>query len=113
MINTDMITLTVSAQDKVAKVLANEIPNSRLRLYVSGKGCAGMTYGFAVAEELEEGDTEIQSGPVVVVIDPESMPYLKGSIVDFKEDLTGSRFAIINPNAKSSCGCGDSFQPYT
>lgn len=108
-----MITLTESAQTKITKVLASEVPNSRFRLYVSGKGCAGMTYGFAIAEELEDGDVEFQTGTVSVVIDPESMPYLKGSIVDFKEDLTGSRFAITNPNARSSCGCGDSFQPYT
>ena len=106
-----MLIITKEPQDKITKVLSTETPGSRLRMFVSGKGCAGLSYGFAIDDEVAEDDLEIESGSVTVLVDSVSLPYLKGSIVDFKEDLTGSRFVINNPNAKSSCGCGDSFQP--
>ena len=107
-----MITLTESARNKVSSILANESPESKLRMYVSGKGCAGLTYGFGITDEVEEDDLLIEEGDVTVVVDSFSLPYLKGSVVDFVESLTGSRFDIKNPNARSSCGCGDSFNPY-
>ena len=107
-----MITLTESARNKVASILANEGPDAKLRMYVSGKGCAGLTYGFGITDEVEEDDLSIEEGEVTVLVDSFSLPYLKGSVVDFVESLTGSKFDIKNPNAKSSCGCGDSFNPY-
>jgi len=107
-----MITLTESARTKVASILANEGPDAKLRMYVSGKGCAGLTYGFGITDEVEEDDLTIEEGDVTVLVDSFSLPYLKGSTVDFVESLTGSKFDIKNPNAKSSCGCGDSFNPY-
>lgn len=106
-----MITLTESARNKVASILANEGPDAKLRMYVSGKGCAGLTYGFGITDEVEEDDLSIEEGEVTVLVDSFSLPYLKGSVVDFVESLTGSKFDIKNPNAKSSCGCGDSFNP--
>ncbi len=107
-----MITLTESARTKVASILANEGPDAKLRMFVSGKGCAGLTYGFGITEEIEEDDLSIEEGDVTVLVDSFSLPYLKGSVVDFVESMTGSKFDIKNPNAKSSCGCGDSFNPY-
>lgn len=107
-----MITLTENAQKKVLSILQNEGPDARLRMLVQGKGCAGLTYGFEITDDVEKDDTEIQQGEVRVVIDEFSVPYLQGSVVDFVESLTGARFDIKNPNAKSSCGCGDSFNPY-
>lgn len=107
-----MITLTENAQKKVHSILEAEGPNSRLRMSVSGKGCAGLTYGFEITDEIEENDTEINAGLVKVVIDELSVPYLQGSVVDFVVGLTGSKFDIKNPNARSQCGCGDSFNPY-
>ena len=107
-----MITLTESARNKVSSILVEEGPQAKLRMYVSGKGCAGLTYGFGITDEVEEDDLIIEEGDVTVVVDSFSLPYLKGSVVDFVESLTGSRFDINNPNAKSSCGCGDSFNPY-
>jgi iron-sulfur cluster assembly accessory protein len=107
-----MITLTENAQKKVHSILAGEGPDARLRMSVSGKGCAGLTYGFEITDTLDEHDTEIDAGLVRVVIDEFSAPYLEGSVVDFIESITGSKFDIKNPNAKSSCGCGDSFNPY-
>jgi iron-sulfur cluster insertion protein len=106
-----MITLTENAQKKVQSILQNEGTEARLRMLVQGKGCAGLTYGFEITDEVEKDDTEIDAGLVKVVIDEFSMTYLQGSVVDFVDGLTGSRFDIKNPNAKSSCGCGDSFNP--
>ncbi len=107
-----MITLTENAQKKVHSILEGEGPDARLRMLVSGKGCAGLTYGFEITDEIEEGDTEVDAGLVKVVVDEFSVPYLQGSVVDFVESITGSKFDIKNPNAKSSCGCGDRFNPY-
>ena len=107
-----MITLTENAQKKVASILVNEGPEFKLRMYVSGKGCAGLTYGFGITDEVEEDDVAIEEGERTVLIDSQSLPYLKGSVVDFIDGLTGSKFDIKNPNAKSACGCGDSFNPY-
>ena len=109
---TKMFTLTESAQKKVASILVNEGPKFKLRMYVSGKGCAGLTYGFGITDEVEEDDVAIEEGDITVLIDSQSLPYLKGSVVDFIDGLTGSKFDIKNPNAKSACGCGDSFNPY-
>jgi len=106
-----MITLTENAQKKVASILVNEGPEFKLRMYVSGKGCAGLTYGFGITDEVEEDDVTIEEGEITVLIDSQSLPYLKGSVVDFVENMTGSKFDIKNPNARSSCGCGDSFHP--
>jgi iron-sulfur cluster insertion protein len=107
-----MITLTENARNKVSTILTSEGPDAKLRMYVSGKGCAGLTYGFGITDFVEEDDITVNEGDVTVVIDSFSLPYLQGSVVDFVESMTGSRFDIQNPNAKSSCGCGDSFNPY-
>lgn len=109
---TKMITLTEAARNKVSSILSQEGPEAKLRMYVSGKGCAGLTYGFGITDFVEEDDITVDEGDVTVVIDSLSLPYLKGSVVDFVDSLTGSKFDINNPNAKSSCGCGDSFNPY-
>ena len=107
-----MITLTEAAKTKVSAILTSEGPEFKLRMYVSGKGCAGLTYGFGITDEVEEDDVTIEEGEITVLIDSQSLPYLKGSVVDFVENMTGSKFDIKNPNAKSACGCGDSFNPY-
>jgi iron-sulfur cluster assembly accessory protein len=107
-----MITLTEAAKTKVSAILTSEGPDAKLRMYVSGKGCAGLTYGFGITDFVEEDDITIDEGDVTVLIDSQSLPYLKGSVVDFIDGLTGSKFDIKNPNAKSACGCGDSFNPY-
>lgn len=107
-----MITLTESAKKKVNSILSSQGPGSKLRMFVSGKGCAGLTYGFDVTTTIEDDDAIFDNDGVPVVVDAASLPYLTGSVVDFVDSLTGSRFDINNPNAKSSCGCGDSFNPY-
>jgi iron-sulfur cluster insertion protein len=106
---TFMITLTQAAQEKIKEVLAEEDPKSRLRMYVQGGGCAGFSYGFTIDEEQNEDDFEIPAGSSSVLVDSMSIQYLQGAVVDFKDDLNGSRFAITNPQASSTCGCGSSF----
>ena len=102
--------LSDNAANKIRQlVLEEQNPDLKLRVYIIGGGCSGFQYGFAFEEETEEGDFVIDKDGVVMMVDPMSFPYLIGSMVDYKEDLQGSRFVIENPNAKTTCGCGSSF----
>lgn len=106
-----MITLTESAQEKIKEVLQDESPTSRLRMFVQGGGCAGFSYGFTIDDEKNEDDFEIPTSSHSVLVDSMSLQYLQGAVVDYVEDLQGSRFSINNPKAQSTCGCGSSFSP--
>jgi iron-sulfur cluster insertion protein len=108
-----MVKITENAKTKVLEMLAEENnPKLNLRTFVQGGGCSGMEYGFTFDEEKNEDDFELElSGERLVLIDSMSMQYLTGATIDFKEDLSGARFSIDNPNAESSCGCGSSFNP--
>lgn len=107
------ITITESAQGKIAEILSEEQnPSLRLRMFVQGGGCSGMSYGFSLDEEKNEDDFEIPAGMSSVLVDSMSFQYVDGATVDYVEDLQGSRFSINNPLAKTSCGCGSSFSPY-
>jgi iron-sulfur cluster assembly accessory protein len=106
-----MINLTANAAAKVKGILEQEkqnIPAGGLRIYVQGGGCSGFSYGM-VLDEPADGDQVIEAEGVKVIIDPMSLRYLDGAEVDYKEDLMGGGFAIKNPNATSTCGCGHSF----
>jgi iron-sulfur cluster insertion protein len=76
---------------------------------VSGGGCSGFQYGFALDERDEEGDVLVERDGAAVVVDGMSLMYVLGAEIDFVEDLSGSYFRVKNPNASSSCGCGTSF----
>jgi iron-sulfur cluster insertion protein len=107
------ITITESAQDKIKEILVEENnSNLKLRMFVQGGGCSGMSYGFSLDEDKNEDDFEIPAGSSSVLVDSMSIQYIAGSTVDYVEDLQGSRFSINNPQAKTSCGCGSSFSPY-
>ena len=80
-----------------------------LRVYVTGGGCSGFQYGFSFDEIIDEEDTCISRGGASLVVDPLSLQYLTGSLIDYKEDISGSKFVIENPNAITTCGCGESF----
>ncbi|MEM9044333.1 MAG: iron-sulfur cluster assembly accessory protein [Pseudomonadota bacterium] len=82
---------------------------SVLRVAVLGGGCSGFSYEFALEDAPADGDLVIGDGDEKVLIDPESLPFLSGSVIDFKDELIGARFAVENPNATSTCGCGTSF----
>jgi iron-sulfur cluster insertion protein len=80
-----------------------------LRIYVTGGGCSGFQYGFAFEEVAADDDTRITQGPVTLLVDPMSYPYLAGAKVDYVDDLRGAQFVVSNPNASTTCGCGSSF----
>lgn len=84
-------------------------PELQLRITVSGGGCSGFQYGFDLDVEHQADDVVVERDGVRIVVDGMSLLYLMGAEVDFVEDLTGSYFRIHNPNAQSSCGCGNSF----
>ena len=104
------IAVSESAARRIAALIASEgRPGVKLRLSVSGGGCSGFQYGFALDDQDEEGDVLIERDGAVVAIDGMSLMYMLGAELDWVEDLTGSYFRVKNPNASSSCGCGTSF----
>jgi iron-sulfur cluster assembly accessory protein len=103
------IFLTDSAAKRVATIAARQSKPAILRLAVDGGGCAGFTYKFELAETAEVNDTVAEAGGVKLVVDPVSLNLVRGSAVDFVEDLGGAAFKVTNPNAASGCGCGSSF----
>jgi iron-sulfur cluster insertion protein len=106
------VTLTENAVTKLSALFAEENnPNLKLRIFVSGGGCSGFQYGFTFDENQEENDTVVEKGDVRVLVDAMSLGHLGGSEVDYVEDLNGAQFVIKNPNAASTCGCGQSFTP--
>lgn len=105
-----MLEFTPQAAAKVAELIVEEgNPNLKLRLYVTGGGCSGFSYGFAFDDQVAEDDTLIVTEGVALVVDAMSQQYVLGARVDFEDGLEGSRFVIHNPNAQSTCGCGSSF----
>jgi iron-sulfur cluster insertion protein len=104
------LVFTQAAARKVAGLIEEEgNPDLMLRIYIQGGGCSGFQYGFTFDENIGEGDTEVVTDGVKLLIDPMSMQYLMGAEVDFTEGLQGAQFVIRNPNASTTCGCGSSF----
>ena len=102
------INLTDSAKNRILAVLENE-NESNFRVYVTGGGCSGFQYGFKFDSDAAFDDDVINFEKFDILLDSLSYPYLYGSTLDFKEDLSGAKFVIDNPNAKTTCGCGESF----
>jgi iron-sulfur cluster assembly accessory protein len=105
-----LMTLTESAAAKIKQLLAEEEDVSVLRVAIQGGGCSGFQYGLGFDQGAQEGDVELSLHGVDVVVDPFSAPYLRGAEIDYVDTIQSSGFAINNPNAVSSCGCGHSFQ---
>ena len=104
-----MITLTSRAAAKIRSMQEElNAPDKRLRLFVENGGCSGMQYGMSF-DDAKADDTNVESEGVSVLIDPKSATFLSGLHVDFDDGLQGHGFEIKNPNAKSTCGCGKSF----
>ncbi len=102
--------LTESAARKLSALRIDEGNNKlNLRVYITGGGCSGFSYGFKFDEAVNDGDTVVMRDDVTMVVDPLSIQYLSGSTVDYVEGLQGARFTVDNPNASSTCGCGSSF----
>ncbi len=106
------ITVTSLAAEKILEVFKSEGKDpatSSLRVFVQGGGCSGFQYGIMLNEDLTASDIEFQSNGIKVVVDPISIRYLQGAEIDFTDNPAGGDFTITNPNAKSTCGCGSSF----
>jgi iron-sulfur cluster insertion protein len=105
-----MLVITEKAGAKIKDLLAEEQKSHYgLRVYVAGGGCQGFQYGMTFEEQANPDDTVVEAHGVKVFIDAQSAPMLHDAEVDYVESLQGSGFAIKNPQAKSSCGCGNSF----
>lgn len=110
----DEMALPIQFSDAAAakvKALITEEENLdlKLRVYVTGGGCSGFSYGFTFDEKINPGDTVIEKNTVTMVVDSMSLQYLVDGVVDYIDGLEGSRFVVNNPNATTTCGCGSSF----
>lgn len=102
-----------NAQSKLKELINKNasVESTYLRVYVSGGGCSGLSYGLALDDKLHDGDEVVQNDGIKVVVDPNSAKYLTGSSLDYVESVAGSGFVLSNPNNWSTCGCGKSFTP--
>ena len=107
---TPLVSLTEAAATKVKQLLAEETDVGVLRIAIQGGGCSGFQYGLGFDTGAAEGDLEFHQHGVTVVVDPFSAPYLQGAEVDYVDSIQAAGFAVNNPNAVASCGCGHSFQ---
>ncbi len=102
--------ITPSAVAKIKDLVEEEGNDAlKLRVFVTGGGCSGFQYGFAFEEVTSDDDMVVEKDGIKAVIDSMSYPYLLGAEVDYEEGLQGSKFVVHNPNASSTCGCGESF----
>lgn len=105
-----LLVFTDSAATKVRSLIEEENnPALMLRVFVSGGGCSGFQYGFTFDEDVNEDDTIMEKNEVKLLIDAMSYQYLVGAEIDYTDGLEGAQFVIKNPNATSTCGCGNSF----
>jgi iron-sulfur cluster assembly accessory protein len=107
---TPLLSVTEAAAAKIKQLMAEETDVGVLRVAIQGGGCSGFQYGLGFDRGAVEGDHELEAHGVQVVVDPFSAPYLHGAEIDYVDSIEQSGFAINNPNAVSSCGCGHSFQ---
>lgn len=103
------VVVSTAAAKRVAKILAKEPDMDALRVSVEGGGCSGFSYKFDLTKGSQDDDIVLESEGAKVLIDPISLMYMGGSVIDFVDDLMGQSFQIKNPNATASCGCGTSF----
>jgi iron-sulfur cluster assembly accessory protein len=103
------VTISDRAARRIAQILQAEAPPAMLRLAVTGGGCSGFQYNFAVDDARTDEDLVLEKDGATVLIDPVSLDFLQGAEIDFTDDLIGQAFKVNNPNATASCGCGTSF----
>ena len=103
------VTLTEKAASRVQTFLAKRGKGAALRLGVRPSGCSGMAYKLEFADVVNPEDAQFESHGVKVVVDPKSLPYLDGTVLDFAKEGLNEGFKFSNPNVKDECGCGESF----
>ena len=103
------VTVSARAAKRIAQILKAESEPVMLRLAVTGGGCSGFQYNFALDDARQDDDLVVERDGATILIDPVSLDFLKGAEIDFVDDLIGAAFKVNNPNATSSCGCGTSF----
>lgn len=104
------ITVTDEAAAKVRQLMEEEDNEYlKLRVFVTGGGCAGFQYGFTFDEDVAEDDTVVTHDGVDFLVDALSYQYIQGSVINYTEGLQGARFEVANPAATTTCGCGSSF----
>lgn len=110
-VETPVLTVTPVALNKIRQLMEErELSGVALRVFVQGGGCSGLSYGMAFEPNFYPQDQRVEVDGVQLVIDPNSLMYMHGSEIDYVDSLMGGGFAINNPNAISSCGCGHSFR---
>ena len=103
------VTLSDSAAQRIKAIAEREGRPVMLRVSVEGGGCSGFQYNLDLVEEVQPDDVRVENAGATALVDDISMAFLKGSVIDFVDELGGAQFRVNNPNAKSSCGCGVSF----
>ena len=107
-----IVQLTEKAASELKTYLAKQgKPSAALRIFVTAGGCSGLSYGMVVDDKVTDDDYSIEMNGARVVVDRSSAPFIAGSVIDYKaEKLMGGGFVVSNPNAVSTCGCGESFK---
>lgn len=108
-LSADTVSLTSAAAARVRVIAERQGRAAQLRLSVEGGGCSGFTYKFGMADSIENDDIVTATDGAELVVDSVSLDLLRGSLVDFVDNLGGSHFQVTNPNAAAGCGCGSSF----
>lgn len=103
------VSVSARAAKRIAQILQAEDGPAMLRVAVTGGGCSGFQYNFALDNTRLDDDLVIERDGAVVLVDPVSLDFLKGAEIDYVDDLIGAAFKVNNPNATASCGCGTSF----
>ena len=103
------VSVSARAAKRIAEILKTEPQPMMLRVAVTGGGCSGFQYNFALDDTKTDDDLVIERDGATVLVDPMSLDFLKGAEIDFTDELIGAAFKVNNPNAQSSCGCGTSF----
>ena len=103
------IQLTARAAKRINEIMSAEPPGASLRISVNGGGCSGFSYAFDIERTRTNEDLVVERDGATVLVDPVSIAYMTGSVIDFVNDLIGQSFKIENPQATASCGCGTSF----
>lgn len=107
----DLLTLTDTAASKAKEIMENQdLEGYGIRIYVQQGGCSGYSYGMQFDDDVADDDHVLETKGVELIVDEHSAEYLEGSEVDYVESLESTGFDIKNPNAKSTCGCGESFK---